>query len=570
MCRQAVQCRRSMVFISKKWDVSMRKLEWKKKNRHWSHIADRQGFTLVELIVTFALLAIFMTAVVACLPNITKIYTNLQAINHQKTICNTVSNQIRNELQSALGVEGVDDALGANKSKEIAYIALIDDSGNPITLTTGGAVSTGGALSTGGAIQPDTVSGRTIEFVLRDGIIAQLDTKGFTGYTMRKNKKMLHRTRTISPGALLTRYYELDDSDNKLMGIQYNSTDYSVASDAGIVNEGPVTIACAIDYPYAGQFYEGYDLETTFTIKKDAFYSYGDGTTASPKRTYVSYINYTLSLLKGGQTKYSQDYVVNIQNAVPYLGTKVASDPVVPDVPEIEKPKVLYDKDAWVYLNKDRLPTNPNDPKYLLDVNFEKAVDEQRADLWVIQFPTNIKVIAAWPDSPNDGRFTVSASGSAIVIQRNTGLSFENLKEEDKKFTLNVHIDKLLEDNTVVDGYDHITCLTTPYTTRDNCYITNFKDDSHWSSNDSVVEFNILPKKYSVKFYMEAIYEKPIESVWFNNSKNILEVNGNTVRVYGEMLSTEITDPNQTKKILRVLLVGGDGSDKPVSVKFGK
>ena len=82
----------------------MRKLEWKKKNRQRFHITDRQGYTLVELIVTFALLAIFMTAVVACLPKITKIYTNLQAINHQKTICNTVSNQIRNELQSTLGV----------------------------------------------------------------------------------------------------------------------------------------------------------------------------------------------------------------------------------------------------------------------------------------------------------------------------------------------------------------------------------------------------------------------------------------------------------------------------------
>ena len=55
-----------------KWVERMRKIEWKKKNRQWSHITDRQGYTLVELIVTFALLAIFMTAGVACLPNSTE------------------------------------------------------------------------------------------------------------------------------------------------------------------------------------------------------------------------------------------------------------------------------------------------------------------------------------------------------------------------------------------------------------------------------------------------------------------------------------------------------------------
>ena len=157
----------------------MRKIDWKKKNRQWSHITDRKGYTLVELIVTFALLAIFMTAVVACLPNITKIYMNLQAINHQKTICNTVSNQIRNELQTILGVDNVDDALGVNNEKENGYIVLLDGSGQQVMISTGAALS--------------TVEGETIQFVVpRTGpYVAQMDTKGFNGYTLYNNKKKL-------------------------------------------------------------------------------------------------------------------------------------------------------------------------------------------------------------------------------------------------------------------------------------------------------------------------------------------------------------------------------------------
>lgn len=553
-----------MVFISKKWDVSMRKLEWKKKNRHWSHIADRQGFTLVELIVTFALLAIFMTAVVACLPNITKIYTNLQAINHQKTICNTVSNQIRNELQSALGVEGVDDALGANKSKEIAYIALIDDSGNPITLTTGGAVSTGGALSTGGAIQPDTVSGRTIEFVLRDGIIAQLDTKGFTGYTMRKNKKMLHRTRTISPGALLTRYYELDDSDNKLMGIQYNSTDYSVASDAGIVNEGPVTIACAIDYPYAGQFYEGYDLETTFTIKKDAFYSYGDGTTASPKRTYVSYINYTLSLWKDGHMKYAQDYVVNVQNAVPYLGTKVAVDPVVPDTPSrspydayVVEHSVKQTHDPWVESGSQQC-------KYQLDFHIPLTRDDWRdCDRWKVNFPYIDGF--TWMMSDNNWLYdATSEDNNMYVTIKQTGYTNEIV------VTIEFGTKGVMTPEEMEDMADLIHL--TPAPTFVNCTASDATIDqntiSEWPPYQAVVSYTISAGDTSrVRERVEIEFDKEIESVTDSVGGTItVKVDGKKLIISGRMIEKN----NSVSATYWVNFKNSDVKPSPATIRFGQ
>lgn len=389
-----------------KRDDHMRKFEWKKKNRQQSHMCGNKGYTLVELIVTFALLAIFMTAVVACLPNITKIYTNLQAINHQKTICNTVSNQIRNELQSTLGVEGADDALGVQNVNGKGYIALIDDSGQQIMIPTGGAVSTGGAI-----LPASDLTGDTIEFVLRDGIIAQLDAKGFNGYTMRKKKLQVdyHDAKAISSGALLTRYYQTDgDYNKKLTVIDYKSGDYAVATEAGIVTEGLKNVAYAIEYPYAKPFYEGYELKTKFTIKKDAFYTYGDGTTESPARTYVNYINYTLSLWKDGHMKYSQDYVVNVQNAVPYLGTKVASDPVVPDVPGYTAKDTYVDPEIGV----NRVPDHwwKSRGHYTFMFHIASSLNKDYSpDHWTIRMPDGIRLISAYWVG-DDGEFSVSAN----------------------------------------------------------------------------------------------------------------------------------------------------------------
>ena len=58
----------------------MKQIARKHKNRQGLHFLGEAGYTLAELIVTFALLAIFMTSVVMCLPKITKIYMNLQAL----------------------------------------------------------------------------------------------------------------------------------------------------------------------------------------------------------------------------------------------------------------------------------------------------------------------------------------------------------------------------------------------------------------------------------------------------------------------------------------------------------
>lgn len=400
----------------------MRMIRYKKNNKLKSHILGNEGFTLTELIVTFALLAIFMTAVVACLPRITKIYMNLQTINHQKTICNTVSNQIRDELQSALGVESAENVLGAKDA--LGYISLIDESGKPVSIPTLGAVSPGGSPL------PDIdLTGDTIEFVYRNGIIAQMDTKGFDGYTLRKKKLLVNYSgaNAISAGALMTRYYEMTGDDNhKLSQIDYISgeNEYHVSSEAGFVADGPVSVTNAIEYPYAKPFYEGYDLKTTFTIKKDAFYAVGNGTEQSPARTYVNYINYTLSLYKESKLCYSQDYVVNIQNAVPYKGTQVVVIPQPSEPPAWKPESGPKNYDTYIVADSVREsdPHWDNGGNYVMYVHLpasDEADDDY--DMWQISLPARLQVswiaIGAPQELVRGDLFRVATEGSTMWIQ---------------------------------------------------------------------------------------------------------------------------------------------------------
>lgn len=545
-----------------KRDDHMRKFEWKKKNRQQSHMCGNKGYTLVELIVTFALLAIFMTAVVACLPNITKIYTNLQAINHQKTICNTVSNQIRNELQSTLGVEGTDDALGVKIGNGIGYIALIDASGQQIMIPTGGAVSTGGA------ILPDAdLTGDTIEFVFRDGIIAQLDAKGFNGYTMRKKKLQVdyHDAKAISSGALLTRYYQTDgDYNKKLTVIDYKSGEYAVATEVGIVTEGLKNVAYAIEYPYAKPFYEGYELKTKFTIKKDAFYTYGDGTTESPARTYVNYINYTLSLWKDGHMKYSQDYVVNVQNAVPYLGTKAAVDPVVPDVPS----RSQYD--AYVVEHSVKQTHDPwGEPgnqqcEYQLDFHIPLTRDDQRdCDRWKVNFPYIDGF--TWMMSDNNWLYDATTEDNNMYVTVKQIGYTDEIVVRIRFGTNGVMTPEEMED---MADLIHLT----PAPTFVNCTASDATIDqntiSEWPPYQAVVTYTISAgDTYRVRERVEIEFDSDIESVSDSVGGTInVKVDGKKLIISGRMIEKN----SSASATYWVNFKNSDVKPSPATIRFGQ
>ncbi len=481
-----------------------------KKNRRQSHISGlgQWGYTLVELLVTFALFAIFMTAVVMCLPGITKIYMQLQQINHEKTICNTVSNEIKTQLQGILGVEADGDPLGVKNGNGLGYLALLNERGAQIPLTHEPAATSGSAV-----LPAADISGSGIEFAYMNGIVAQMDTNGFDGYTMRKNKLQMdyHGAYAVSPGALVTRYYEADIEKNTrtaMIDYQAAAGNYSVASGVS-VSDGIQNVAYAIRYPYVPSFYEGFELQTTFTIKKDACYTAGSGTTESPARVYVNYVNYTLSLLKDGKLCYSQDYVVNVQNAVPYKGTKVAKKPDTPDEPE---------KPVWgdTYVVEDSVSGShwDNGGNYTLVLHLPASNDIDDYDMWEICLPERLREAWIAVGNPNDfprgDLFTVTRNGANLVIRLNKygyiGESLVTIKFGVLNGYLTEEEMKGLEGSSKIKAYKTYEYATS----KDVSIKENGKNGSQWNVSYEMKE---PTGEKRMRERVTIIYDSPVKEV---------------------------------------------------------
>lgn len=542
-----------------------------KKNRRQFHIPGlgQRGYTLVELLVTFALFAIFMTAVAMCLPGITKIYMQLQQINHEKTICNTVSNEIQAQLQGILGVEADGDPLGVKNGNGLGYLALLDERGAQIPLTHEPAATSGSAV-----LPAADISGSGIEFAYMNGIVAQMDTNGFDGYTMRKNKLQMdyHGAHAVSTGALVTRYYEADiEKNTRTATIDYQAAagNYSVASGVS-VSDGIQNVAYAIRYPYVPSFYEGFELQTTFTIKKDACYTAGSGTTESPARVYVNYVNYTLSLLKDGQLCYSQDYVVNIQNAVPYLGTKVAEEPEEPDQPDrpVRSPYDAYVVPDSVTRVTEWRDGDKNHGQYTLEFHVPASRDDESLDYfqWMVNFPYVSSLVYAQAQGSAGWIYTsqVDDNNMLVTVKQDGYIPEFVIKIEFQ--TIGVLTNEQMKD---MEDLIHLT----PIKDYSNCSAENVNITNHivsggGSQYQDVISYNITaPSTKRIRERVEITYDKNIKSAQSDRDDRLkFKIEGNKLTIYGMLVERNAT-------LWRTLFVQlEDSSEKPNPgiIKFGK
>ena len=526
------------------WDDGMmRRSGMHRKNNRLVHTIGQKGYTLVELLVTFALFAIFMTAVVMCLPGITKIYMQLQQVNHEKTICNTVSNEIRSELEGILGVEGDGDPLGAKTGNGIGYLMLLDEEGKQITIASDGETS--------GAIAPAAdISGEGIEFAYLDGIIAQMDTKGFTGYTMRKKK--LQSGYQVNSGALVTRYYEADSEKNeRTTTIDYQAGgSYSVA--AGMtVSDGMHDVAYAVRYPYVEQFYEGFELRTAFTVKKEAFYTAGAGTEESPLRTYVNYVNYTLSLLKDGELYYSQEYAVNLQNSVPYGGTTVTGKQE-----DTDTTKNFGEHDTYIKQGSlEKVGQDGADDQltrqgyYYFTIHIgDSFYNNNFDDYWEITLPENIILNGAY-FCDNDGSMLynspifamgVDKENNKIRLSLKDGMGFIPISEFRIGFQVQSTDGKLFDDRmTCLDGVKALKMEQ-----RIPLANTSNADISCKVYNEKHIEVQITPKVAQTKSYVKLEFDGEVDEVnaMWNTTKLSSRVDGKYVYLYARMTNQGDTD----------------------------
>ena len=85
--------------------------------------SDNRGFTLVELIVSMTLTAIFATAIVAIMPSATRVFMRLENISRAQIVADMVVDSLREECESSY----IEDYASAR-------IISIDDTGNGSSL----------------------------------------------------------------------------------------------------------------------------------------------------------------------------------------------------------------------------------------------------------------------------------------------------------------------------------------------------------------------------------------------------------------------------------------------------
>ena len=62
---------------------------------------NKKGYTLIELVVTFALIGIFMTAAIVTLTSFMRIYTRVSSVSRAQTVADMLTQTLVSELESA-------------------------------------------------------------------------------------------------------------------------------------------------------------------------------------------------------------------------------------------------------------------------------------------------------------------------------------------------------------------------------------------------------------------------------------------------------------------------------------
>lgn len=87
---------------------------------------NKKGYTLVELLVSFVILAILMTAALAVLTSATGVYAKIKAMNTAQSVSTMLINKIEGEMDGA--------TVYATEDEEINQISYIDKSGHNVVM----------------------------------------------------------------------------------------------------------------------------------------------------------------------------------------------------------------------------------------------------------------------------------------------------------------------------------------------------------------------------------------------------------------------------------------------------
>ncbi|MCR4691596.1 MAG: hypothetical protein K5739_09655 [Lachnospiraceae bacterium] len=166
-------------------------------------LVQQSGTTMVELVVSFLLLAIFLTTVTMVLSNAVLTYYNEQKLMNVYSVSDTVTKEIREDIRRMQGSGSFADG-----RERKGYVKLRDGAGKTVTAKTDRTMPDGSTKN--------VYHGESIEFLQaneKDGLLMeQMDAKGLASATWMVDTDGILKSdgdlsARITAGQLCARYY---------------------------------------------------------------------------------------------------------------------------------------------------------------------------------------------------------------------------------------------------------------------------------------------------------------------------------------------------------------------------
>lgn len=179
----------------------------------------REGMTLVELIVSLALLSILMVMVVGVVSPAAKTFVRMQQLQFAQLVLDNVEDEIKSQLQDAVG-----------------NIKIYDVSGDESLASASGFGS-----------------GTVLEYVNTESYVVLMSADGCKETTLMQSGKVMG-TESAAAGRLLLRYYWQKVAGSETSAYKYNYI------------EGSKLVARAAQQVFADKYYMGSYLKLTFSF----------------------------------------------------------------------------------------------------------------------------------------------------------------------------------------------------------------------------------------------------------------------------------------------------------------
>ena len=269
---------------------------------------NNKGVTLTEMIVSFALLAIFLVAVTIVMTYAVRNYYEVRRVMSSYSVADLVLDEIKNDINTMqIAEHDVNDiAYGSG------YVKLRDESGTGIS-----------------SFDEHEITGSTIEFVASNKkyatYVEQIDAAGYKGKMIRSSqltKALTESDGALPKGYLTVRYYTAYNAEDKE---KYAGYFVDVARDDSAILDPTKGISdvssgdklvrdCEEKLPPS--MYEKFTVELKFTVKPEK--EVVNGTEMLRVRSVKAHVD----VYEGTSLKYVKDRDIAIENPVYYKNDK--------------------------------------------------------------------------------------------------------------------------------------------------------------------------------------------------------------------------------------------------------